>query len=36
MKLRLEKRPGEGYIDVCVLLVCSMLVLALACQVLPV
>ena len=34
MKLRLKKRPGEGYIDVCVLLVCSML--ALAFQVLPV
>lgn len=32
----LKKRPGEGYIDVCVLVVCAMLVIAFALQVLPV
>ena len=31
-----KKRPGEGYIDVCVLVVCAMLVIAFALQVLPV
>lgn len=32
----LKSRRGEGYIDVCVLVLCSMLVIALAVQVLPV
>jgi hypothetical protein len=36
MKQFLKQRPGEGYIDVCVLVICSMLVLALAMQVFPV
>lgn len=36
MRKRLKKRPGEGYIDVCVLVVCAMLVIAFALQVLPV
>mgnify|MGYP001030976124 FL=1 len=36
MKKRLKKRPGEGYIDVCVLVVCAMLVVAFALRVLPV
>ena len=31
-----KKRKGEGYIDVCVLVVCAMLVLAIAVRVLPV
>lgn len=36
MKKRFKKRPGEGYIDVCVLVVCAMLVIAFALRVLPV
>lgn len=36
MTKRLKKRRGEGYIDVCVLVVCAMLVIALALRVLPV
>ena len=36
MKKYLKKRPGEGYIDVCVLVLCAMLVLALVVRVLPV
>ena len=36
MGKRLKKRRGEGYIDVCVLVVCAMLVVAFALQVLPV
>lgn len=36
MRKQLKKRRGEGYIDVCVLMVCSMLVIALALRVLPV
>ncbi len=32
----LKRRSGEGYIDVCVLVVCAMLVLALVVRVLPV
>lgn len=36
MKKLLKRRSGEGYIDVCVLVVCAMLVLALVVQVLPV
>ena len=32
----LKSRRGEGYIDVCVLVLCAMLVIALAVQVLPV
>ena len=36
MTKRLKKRRGEGYIDVCVLVVCAMLVVAFALQVLPV
>ena len=36
MKKLLKRRPGEGYIDVCVLVVCAMLVLALVVRVLPV
>ena len=36
MKKQLKKRPGEGYIDICVLVVCAMLVIAFALQVLPV
>lgn len=36
MRKRLKKRPGEGYIDICVLVVCAMLVIAFALQVLPV
>lgn len=32
----LKSRHGEGYIDVCVLVLCAMLVIALAVQVLPV
>ncbi len=36
MRKLLKKRPGEGYIDVCVLVVCAMLVIAFALQVLPV
>ena len=36
MKKILKRRSGEGYIDVCVLVVCAMLVLALVVRVLPV
>lgn len=36
MKKLLKRRSGEGYIDVCVLVVCAMLVLALVVRVLPV
>lgn len=36
MKKILKCKHGEGYIDVCVLVLCSMLVIALAVQVLPV
>lgn len=35
-KLLLKRHSGEGYIDVCVLVVCAMLVLALVIRVLPV
>ena len=35
MKKILKRRSGEGYIDVCVLVVCAMLVLALVVRVLP-
>lgn len=36
LKLLLKCKRGEGYIDVCVLVLCAMLVIALAVQVLPV
>ena len=36
MRKLLKKRPGEGYIDVCVLVVCAMLVISFALRVLPV
>lgn len=36
MKKYLKRRSGEGYINVCVLVLCAMLVLALAVRVLPV
>ena len=36
LKKILKRRPGEGYIDVCVLVVCAMLVIAFSLQVLPV
>ena len=36
MRKRLKKRRGEGYIDICVLVVCAMLVIAFALRVLPV
>ncbi|MBS5784369.1 MULTISPECIES: DUF4320 family protein [Eubacteriales] len=36
MKKILKSKHGEGYIDVCVLVLCAMLVIALAVQVLPV
>ena len=35
LKQILRSRRGEGYIDVCVLVLCAMLVIALAVQVLP-
>ena len=35
LKRILRSRRGEGYIDVCVLVLCAMLVIALAVQVLP-
>ena len=35
MKHTWKKRSGEGYIDTCVLILCAMLVIALAVQVLP-
>lgn len=36
LKKIFKNRRGEGYIDVCVLVLCAMLVIALAVQVLPV
>lgn len=36
MLKKLKDRRGEGYIDVCVLVLCAMLVIALAVQVFPV
>ena len=36
MRKRFKHRSGEGYIDVCVLVVCAMLVLALIVRVMPV
>lgn len=36
MRKYLKRRSGEGYIDVCVLLICAMLVLAMAVRILPV
>ena len=36
MKKILKSKRGEGYIDVCVLVLCAMLVIALTVQVLPV
>lgn len=36
MKKILQSKRGEGYIDVCVLVLCAMLVIALAVQVFPV
>ena len=36
LKRILRSRRGEGYIDVCVLVLCAMLVIALAVKVLPV
>ena len=36
MKKLRKRHSGEGYIDVCVLVVCAMLVLALAVRILPV
>lgn len=36
MKKILQCKRGEGYIDVCVLVLCAMLVIALAVQVMPV
>ena len=36
MKSRIKKRRGEGYIDVCVMIVSALLVIAFALQVLPV
>lgn len=36
MKRILKSKRGEGYIDVCVLVLCAMLVIALAVRVLPV
>lgn len=36
MKKILKSKRGEGYIDVCVLVLCAMLVIALAVQILPV
>ena len=36
MKHKWKKRSGEGYIDTCVLVLCAMLVIALAVKVLPV
>ena len=36
MKHTWKKRSGEGYIDTCVLILCAMLVIALAVKVLPV
>nr|WP_294487662.1 DUF4320 family protein [uncultured Anaerosporobacter sp.] len=36
MKKILKSKRGEGYIDVCILVLCAMLVIALAVRVLPV
>ena len=36
MKKLRKRHSGEGYIDVCVLVVCAMLVLALAVRILPI
>lgn len=36
MLKKLKDRRGEGYIDICVLVLCAMLVIALAVQVFPV
>ena len=36
MRKRLKMHRGEGYIDICVLVVCAMLVIAFALRVLPV
>lgn len=36
LKRLLRSRRGEGYIDVCVLVVCAMLVIALAVKIMPV
>ena len=36
MRNKWKKRSGEGYIDTCVLVLCAMLVIALAVKVLPV
>ena len=36
LKRLLRSRRGEGYIDVCVLVVCAMLVIALAIKIMPV
>ena len=36
LKKILKSRRGEGYIDVCVLVLCAMLVIALAIKILPV
>ena len=36
MRNKWKKRSGEGYIDTCVLILCAMLVIALAVKVLPV
>ena len=35
MRNKWKKRSGEGYIDTCVLILCAMLVIALAVKVLP-
>lgn len=36
LKRVLRSQRGEGYIDVCVLVVCAMLVIALAVKIMPV
>ena len=36
LKRVLRSRRGEGYIDVCVLVICAMLVIALAVKIMPV
>ena len=36
MRNKWKKRSGDGYIDTCVLILCAMLVIALAVKVLPV
>ena len=35
LKRVLRSRRGEGYIDVCVLVICAMLVIALAVKIMP-